>query len=247
MPLTAIAPDLWAAAQPLRFLGLDVGSRMTVVRLPSGSLVLISPIELTDRDSEDIDQLGPVGHIIAPNLFHHLSMGSALKRYPEAIAWGVDGLSEKRPDLTIDATLAQPGSLENVLDYVQFEGFAALLPRGIKLARETVFCHRPSRTLILTDTAFNFDRDSSFSVRLAARALGSYDVLRPTFMEKWGTRDKTAVETTVREILTWEFNRVIPGHGSIVETGGKAQFKAGYEWFLGKSLTPQTTNSVASV
>ena len=35
MPLIEIAPDLWTATQPLRFLGLEVGSRMTVVRLPS--------------------------------------------------------------------------------------------------------------------------------------------------------------------------------------------------------------------
>lgn len=246
MPLTAIAPSLWTATQSLRFLGLDVGSRMTVVRLPSGSLALISPIELSDCDCADLDQLGPVGHIIAPNVFHHLSVGSTQQRYPEAIVWGVDELPEKRPDLTFDAMLSQPGSLENVLDYLQFEGFAAILPRGIRLARETVFCHQPSQTLIVTDTAFNFDRSSSASVRLAAKALGSYDVLRPTLMEKWATRDKAAVEQSVRTILTWTFDRVIPGHGSIVESGGKAQFQARYEWFLNHSLESQTKNPATS-
>lgn len=247
MPLTAIATDLWTATQPLRFLGLDVGSRMTVVRLPSDALVLISPIELSDRDCADLDRLGLVGHIVAPNLFHHLSMDATQQRYPEAIAWGVDGLPQKRPDLRFDAMLSQPGSLECELDYLQVEGFAAMLPSGIKLVRETVFFHRPSRTLILTDTAFNFDRHSSFSLQLAARALGSYKTLRPSRLEKWGTRDKAPVETSVREILKWDFDRVIPGHGSIVETGGKAQLRAGYEWFLDRSLDAHTTNSVASV
>ncbi len=36
--------DLWVAEAPLRFLGLEVGARMTVVRLPDGRLLLHSPI-----------------------------------------------------------------------------------------------------------------------------------------------------------------------------------------------------------
>lgn len=236
MTLTEIAPDLWSAAQPLRFLGLEVGSRMTIVRLPSQDLVLISPIELEESDCQALDQLGPVGHIIAPNLFHHLSIDSAQARYPQAKVWGVAGLPEKRSDLNFDAVLSKPGSFENVLDYFPFQGFEAIFLRGIKPAQETVFYHRPSCTLILTDTAFNFDQNNSFSTCLAAQVLGSYKTLRPSRLEKWGSRDKAAVEDSARQVLAWDFDRVIPGHGSIVETGGKAQFKAGYEWFLSKAL-----------
>ncbi|MEO1127111.1 MAG: hypothetical protein AAFW84_12935 [Cyanobacteria bacterium J06635_15] len=100
----------------------------------------------------------------------------------------------------------------------------------------TVFCHRPSRTLILTDTAFNFDQNNRLTMRLAAQVLGSYKTLRPSQLEKWGSRDKAAVEASVRQVLAWDFDRVIPGHGSIVETGGKEAFKTGYEWFLDKAL-----------
>ncbi|NEP09295.1 MAG: DUF4336 domain-containing protein [Symploca sp. SIO2C1] len=237
MPLNAIAPDIWTATQPLRFLGLEVGSRMTIVRLPSQDLVLISPIELDERDHEAIQQLGSVRYIIAPNLFHHLSIGSVQAVYPEAKVWGVAGLPEKRPDLKFEQLLTQPGSLENTLDYLPFKGFEFILPRGIKPANETVFFHRLSRTLILTDIAFNFDQNNSLSTRLVAQVfLGSYKNLRPSRLEKWGSRDKVAVEASVRQILGWDFDRVIPGHGSIIEVGGKAEFKAGYEWFLSKAL-----------
>ncbi|NEP59718.1 MAG: DUF4336 domain-containing protein [Symploca sp. SIO2G7] len=236
MPLNAIAPDIWTATQPLRFLGLEVGSRMTVVRLPSQDLVLISPIELDKGDCQALDQLGSVRHIIAPNLFHHLSIGSVHKFYPKAKVWGVVGLPEKRPDLRFEQLLTQPGSLENTLDYLPFKGLGAILPQGIKLAHETVFFHRFSHTLILTDIAFNFDQNNSFGIRLAAQVLGSYQTLRPSRLEKWASRDKVAVETSVRQVLAWDFDRVIPGHGSVVETDGKAQFKAGYEWFLNKIL-----------
>ncbi len=236
MTLTAIAPDLWTATQPLRFLGLEVGSRMTVVRLPSHSLVLISPTALTDRDRQALDPLGTVQHIIAPNLFHHLSIGETHLLYPQAKVWGVPGLAQKRPDLQIDDLFIGAGSFEGVLDYLPFQGFATILPSGIKLAQETVFYHQPSQTLILTDTAFHFDQNNRLSMRLAARVLGSYQTLRPSRLEKWGTRDKAKVLESVQQVLAWDFDRVIPGHGSIVEGNGKAQFQAGYEWFLGRSL-----------
>ncbi len=245
MTLIEIAPNLWTATQPLRFLGLAVGSRMTVVRLPSQDLVLISPIELGEDERESLDQLGTVRHIIAPNLFHHLSIATTQALYPDAKVWGVTGLAEKCPDLRLDALLNTPGNFGNVLDYRPFEGFAAILPRGIKLAQETVFFHRPSRTLILTDIAFNFDQTSDLLTRLAAQMLGSYQTLRPSRLEKWGSRDKATVEASVRQVLTWDFDRVIPGHGAIVENLGKSQFQAGYEWFLGKSLELDDGNTDA--
>ena len=48
--------DLWIADTPLRFLGLEVGARMTVVRLPGPKLLLHSPIAATaDRARKDTE------------------------------------------------------------------------------------------------------------------------------------------------------------------------------------------------
>ena len=41
--LSEIAPELWIAEQPLRYLGFEVGRRMTVVRLTGGGLLIHSP------------------------------------------------------------------------------------------------------------------------------------------------------------------------------------------------------------
>ena len=236
MHLTSIADNLWTAQQPLRFVGLEVGTRMTIVRLSNGELILISPIDLDESHRSYLDALGTVQHIIAPNLFHHLFIGKVQTLYPNATVWGVDGLEEKRPDLKLDALVDQPGSFSNELDYLPFIGFASILPQGIVQANETVFFHRPSRTLILTDTSYNFDQTSSIVIQLAARVLGGYNKLQPSLLEKLGTRDKTHVADSVRKVLAWDFDRVIPAHGSIVETDGKRAFRRGYEWFLGYAL-----------
>ncbi|NET08677.1 MAG: DUF4336 domain-containing protein [Merismopedia sp. SIO2A8] len=231
-----IAPDLWIATQPLKFLGIEVGSRMTVVRLTSGELVLISPIELTESDRHHLDQLGTVAHIIAPNRFHYLSLQSTQASYPNATTWGVSGLSPKCPNVRIDQQLDSPGTIEAGLAYQPFRGVCSIMTSGIQLLQETVFFHRPSHTLIVTDSAFNFDSSNSLGTRFAAQILGSYNTLKPSRLEKWGSRDKIIIERDIRQILMWDFDRVIPGHGSVVETGGKEQFQAGYEWFLERSL-----------
>ncbi len=58
--------DLWITDSPLRFLGLEVGARMTVVRLPGPKLLLHSPIAATADLVREVKALGPVAYLVAP-------------------------------------------------------------------------------------------------------------------------------------------------------------------------------------
>ncbi len=66
--------------------------------------------------------------------------------------------------------------------------------------------------------------------------LGAYKQLRPSLLEKFATQDKVKVQNSIQQILTWDFERIIMAHGSIIERDAKPLFKAGYEWFLEISL-----------
>ena len=70
--LRQLAPDLWIAEQPLRFLGLELGARMTVVRLPGSRLLLHSPIARSRELAAEVERLGSPTYLVAPNRFHHL-------------------------------------------------------------------------------------------------------------------------------------------------------------------------------
>ena len=70
--LKSIDRDLWVGEQPFKYLGLPVGRRMTVILLSGGRLLLISPIEIDENTKEQLDSIGKVEFIIAPNLFHYL-------------------------------------------------------------------------------------------------------------------------------------------------------------------------------
>ncbi|ESP88052.1 hypothetical protein [Candidatus Halobonum tyrrellensis] len=36
----------------------------------------------------------------------------------------------------------------------------------------------------------------------------------------------------VTRVLEWEFDRVIPGHGELIESGGKDAVRDGFQWIL---------------
>jgi hypothetical protein len=176
--LREIAADLWVAEQPLYYWGMNVGTRMTIMRLRSGSLVVISPIQI--ESPEAIRELGPVSHIIAPNLYHHCFIAEFKALFPEAQLWAVPGLRAKRPDLSIDAWLDGAGQIQEQISYFPFRGFRCLDLKGPSLLNEIVFLHIASQTLILTDTAYHFDATYSWPIQLAAQIIGVQNKLQPS-------------------------------------------------------------------
>lgn len=219
--------DLWIADSSLRFVGLEVGARMTVVRLPGPKLLLHSPVAATAELVRDVKALGPVAYLVAPNRFHHLSVHQWLEACPEASVYVAPGLDKKRPDLKIAGVLTdepEPGWAGTV-DQVLVSGFP--------LANEVVFFHRPSATLIVTDLAFNVGSSSPPLTRLAFRLGGAYGRLSPTLLERLFVRDRSAFCRSLERILDWPFERVVVAHGQVSETGGREELAGGYSWALG--------------
>ena len=103
--LRQLATDLWIADRPQGFYGLEVGTRMTVIRLSDGSLLLHSPVALDPALRGELDALGPVRNVVAPNRFHHLYAGEATQACSGAALWVSPGLDRKRPDLVIAGVL----------------------------------------------------------------------------------------------------------------------------------------------
>jgi hypothetical protein len=218
--------DLWIADSPLRFVGLEIGSRMTVVRLPGSKLLLHSPVAATDELVREITALGSVAYLVAPNRFHHLYVGEWLQACPEAAAYVAPGLDEKRPDLQIAGVLTdepEPGWADTI-DQV--------LVRGFPLANEVVFFHRPSSTLIATDLAFNVGSSSPPLTRLVFRLARAYGRLSPTLLERLFVRDQPAFRHSLERVLEWPFERVVVAHGEVSETGGREEIVRGYSWLL---------------
>ncbi len=224
---------IWVAEQPLKFLGLEVGTRMTVILQSDGSLLLISPIKINCDLKQALDNLGTVKYIIAPNLFHHLYLEHSQQLYPQAKIIAPPGIETKQPNLEITYTFEQdPINFNGELEYIPFQGFQGFIPPKIVKINEIVFFHPNSKTLIITDSAFNFGGNFPLTTQLASRIIGSNRSLKPSWLEKIATQDKETTRKAINKILAWDFQRVIMAHGNIVEENAKEKLTAGYQWLV---------------
>jgi glyoxylase-like metal-dependent hydrolase (beta-lactamase superfamily II) len=231
--LKKVDTNIWVAEQNLKYWGLEVGTRMTVIRLNNGENIVISPIKVDEETINQINEAGKVTIIIAPNLYHHLSISDFKSIYSDAKIFAAPGLEFKRQDIKFNKILdrGKIGS-EDEIEYFLFEGFKILDLKGFSPLNEIVFFHRASRTLILTDTAFHFNESFPLTTQLTMRLIGGYKKLEPSILEKLATREKAKVKNSIQKVLEWDFERVIVAHGSILENEAKDKLKKGYEWAL---------------
>lgn len=224
--LRKLAENLWVEERSQRFYGLEVGARMTVMRLADGSLLLHSPVSLDPQLRRELDSLGAVRYAVAPNRFHHLYAGEVTKAYPEARLWLAPGVERKRPDLEFVDVLGDEAPEE------WHDEVAQIFFRGRPFENEVTFLHRPSRTLVLCDLAFNFGPHAPPATRLLLRLVGGYGRFGPTRLDPILIRDRPAARQSFERILAWDFDRVVIAHGEVLEAGGPAALRVAYDWLL---------------
>lgn len=222
-----LADDLWVVDRPLRFAGVEMGTRMSVVRLEDGSLLLHSPVALDDELRAALLRIGTPRYAIAPNRFHHLFVGDYRRAFPDVRLYAAPGLEEKRRDLSFDATLSdtEPREWAGELDHGLFAGYP--------FANEVVFFHRASHTLLTCDLAFNLGRDAPLATRIAFGLVGAYGRFGPSLLERLLIRDRAAARGSLERFLEWDFDRVVCAHGAVLESGGRQALGHGYRWLLG--------------
>jgi len=215
--LREIAPGIHLAESTVRFYGVRIQTRMTVVELSGSRLFVHSPVALDGAIRADLDDLGEVAFVVSPNKIHHLSIGDYIDAYPRAKVFASPGLPERRADLAFDGVLGdQPDP-----------GWAAELDqaeiRGNVFFAEIVFLHRASRTLIVTDLVENLDSTTaSIFGRTLARlfGVGSEPVASPE--HRLYTQDAPAAAVSLERIRSWDFERIVLSHGALIESGGHA-------------------------
>ncbi|MDB4970428.1 MAG: hypothetical protein JWN44_6117 [Myxococcales bacterium] len=220
MSLQQLDANLWTLDFPLRVGGLALGGRSTVVRRGDGSVALISPGPLSDDDVAALAALGPVRALVAPNLMHHMHLAAARQHFLAAKLYAPAALARKQPTLTID------GPPEAVTG----SDLHAIAIGGMPKLQETVFVHGPSRTLVVTDLVFNVRMPAPWFTRLFMRVNGGFDRFGPTRICRSLAKDRAAVRRSVDAVLTSDFDRVIVAHGRILESGGHAALRSGFDW-----------------
>lgn len=222
--LRELAPHLWVAERGLKLAVGDIGTRMTVIRLAGGGLFVHSPVRLDADTRRALAELGEVRAVVAPSKVHHFFVGDYITAYPAARIYAAPGLAEKRRDLSFHGILSDDAPVEWRGEIEQH------VFRGAPLMNEVVFFHSATRTLLLTDLAFNVPADpvAGTRARLFYWLVGAAGRFGPHRIVRLGIRDRTAARASVQKILEWNFDRVIVTHGDVLETGGHERFAAAF-------------------
>lgn len=213
-----LAENIWLLSYPLKLLGIDFRRHVTVIRLGGGDLVIHSTGPFSPNDVAEIRRRGRPRWILDAMLDHDTFAEAGRRAFPEAQFLGPDGFG-KRTGVSCQALIPPPPEWE--------EELKVLAVRGAPDFSEHVFLHRPSRTLIVADLVFNLERSASLWERLVVRA-GFGKRPSPGFSRrlKWAIEERSAFEQSLQELLRWDFDQVIVGHGELLRQDAKRRVEA---------------------
>lgn len=191
--------------------GIQFRTRSTLVRLGDGGVWMHSPIPIDEALAKQIDALGEVRHIVAPNGWHDRYSKVAKERYPNATLWASPALRQSKEEPAVDAWLGQsePPWANEVRPH---------LIEGAPKADEFVFLHAGTSTLILTDLLFQIRYPVNTLTKMVLWMAGtSGGKLAQSRLWRSVTKDRAAAGRSVRKMLEWDFRRVVLAHGDLVE------------------------------
>lgn len=211
-----IKDQIWILEYPVRFGGMDLFGRTTIIKLKNNDLIIHDPCKIDYSVKKEIDAIGKVEYIVAPGNYHHLFVADFQQQYPDAETFLCPGLERKRPDIKFEWVLGnQPDQRwANTIDQV--------VVQGTKFIWEVPFFHKPSKTLILVDLLENIGDDYTHTAGLYLRfwwkvifKMWNNPKAAPEYQMGWG--DKEVVRKGLKRIIGWDAQRVILAHGECIE------------------------------
>ncbi|KAI4148255.1 MAG: hypothetical protein L6R39_002841 [Caloplaca ligustica] len=248
-----VTPNITICSQPFnRFGHFKVGGRGTIVRLQSGALAVFSPTSLTPEVRTTVESLGNnVAYVTAMDFEHHIFVTEWARAFPSAKILGVDGLPEKRESNPETAgtkfthvwTMKNKDSLKVDPEFDREFEYEYV---GSHANKELVFCHKPDKTLIEADMMFNLPAHEQYSRTGEKATDGILTRFFTTFQNTVGSAtwqkrflwyvasapDRKGFNESIRRINSWDFEKIIPCHGDVIEHDGKAIFQKVFAWHL---------------
>lgn len=225
--LQAFGQDIWIAdGESVSVAGFHYPTRMAIIRLGDGGLFVWSPTALTDALRAEVDTMGAVRFIVAPNSLHHLFIQPWQAAYPAVQTIAAPGLAKRRTDIAFDGELgdaAQTGWAQEIEQVVV---------RGNAITTEVVFFHRASGTVLFTDLLQNFKPGAFRGWRALVAKLDRMTADEPQVLQKFRVAftDRKAARAAVRRILDWPVRKVLMAHGAPVEADAAAFLRRAFGW-----------------
>ncbi|WP_338720473.1 DUF4336 domain-containing protein [Devosia sp. XK-2] len=229
--LKEFGPNIWTVDGPVvtAAAGFRYPTRMAVIRLVGGDLVLWSPTALTDDLRTSIENLGTVRHLVPPNSLHHTFLGEWQRSYPDAKVYAPPGLRETRQDIRFDTDFgdAQIAAWAGEIDHA--------IIWGNRIISEVVLFHRDSGTTIFTDLIQQLPPGWFTGWRALVARLDLMTAEQPEVPRKFQAAftNRPAARAALAQVLAWPTKQVIMAHGPLIHTDGQAFLKRVFRWLVG--------------
>ena len=236
-PINTLKPmgkNIWIVdGERISFYGLPFTTRMTVIKLSSGKLLIHSPVPLTTTLKKELDDLGPVSYLISPNKIHYYYIGDFQKSYPEAITYASPGVRRRAEKFKVSIHWDQ--NLDSPTPHDWEPEIQSVVLRGSRFMEEVIFFHQPSNTLIVTDFIENFEKDKvPFFLRVLARIGGALAPNGGLTLDQrftyWGRENQ--LRESLRKILDFDFTQIILAHGACITKNAQAEFRRITRWVM---------------
>lgn len=206
--------------------------RMTVMRLSSGEQLIHNPFQMRAEDLERLQARGPIAALIAPNTLHASEIHWLALALPQARVFvPAKMVKQFRKKLPSRAVHAAVQAIETEWP-AQWDSEVACIPIHGTRMNESVFIHRASSTLVVTDLVFHLK--------------AAFQGLMGTFM-RWNrigdglfgpsrlfqyvfTSDRRKVALSMEQVLKESFEKVVMNHGEVLMEGGKDRMKRAFSY-----------------
>jgi hypothetical protein len=224
-----VAQDVFIVDSVLPKASLNV--RMTVIKLPGGELLLHSPTRFSQPLKQALERIGPIRHLVAPNIAHWTFLKDWEQACPEAVSWAAPGLRQRsqvrRSGVRLDYDLsdAAPAAWGGVIEIVPVPGAMGF--------HEMAMFHRPTRTLLLTDLVMNLEPPKlPMPLRAIARLFGmtTPDGMPPPYLRAVVKFRHAEAAKAATRMIELHPERVIFAHGRWFERDGAEHLRRSFRW-----------------
>ena len=205
-PLTSVGSLIWRADRTIEIsLGIVLPLSMVVVANEQSELLLYSPTPLDDRTQAAIVAVGCVRWIVSPNPLHGHFVSRYRQIYPSADY--VTPITPSQVPIEQWRPWFDPMRVETRDDYAEICGY-----------------HRASRTLILSDLAFNV-RSANKRTRAVLGLNGAWQQFTPTRLQRLLVmKNHAALQTFYRWAMNHDFSQISVSHGAMVSNEASDAF-----------------------
>lgn len=216
-----IADNLWLMHYPLSVLGTRHGRNAALIRLRSGQTILHSMAPFDPTDKAAIQAIGSPSWLVEAMLLHDTYARQGRESFPAVPFLGPPGFDDvvKFP---VEPLLPPPAEWHGEVEVFPIDGAPML--------KEHALLHLPSRTLIVADLIFNFrpdERGWDFFFHRYIAGFKRYPGISRIF--RFCIKDRAAFRASLSRILEQDFDRIIVGHGEVIETDGKRLLRRAIE------------------